>query len=397
MSKSDQQRFSEATDALLSLASTEGMEIYNGYAGVQEWLSQQADPAAAEKRVGALLSLGYQFGGTAATASLRDAVRALLLVQITRCGLGSAGIKALKARASSSNPVSARATTVKELKELCSRIIVSPGGIFIDTNIYKWANKTGLADIGRTLRAGRDRGVKMLQSAYQYVAVGGDPKRYYAQWFGTADAREVAENLQRMMDAYRTKSIDIYADESQQTKSSAASAEEKLNNVYGSAIRQQHSVFLKQKTVRVNLGEHFFGKTATHSHQIVYDDQQVVYLERALALSAQRKQAEARFFAGVKAGGDADALDAIHTRESAALTAQIKEQAALLPTGEEQISVAGVILHEVSHNTVGTTDVVEAGQTMYGPNLCAWLARSNPDMTADNADNYRLFCEQFLT
>jgi hypothetical protein len=59
--------------------------------------------------------------------------------------------------------------------------------------------------------------------------------------------------------------------------------------------------------------------------------------------------------------------------------------------------VAGVILHEVSHNTIGTTDIVEAGQTMYGPNLCAWLARSNPDKTADNADNYRLFCEQFLT
>jgi hypothetical protein len=33
---------------------------------------------------------------------------------------------------------------------------------------------------------------------------------------------------------------------------------------------------------------------------------------------------------------------------------------------------------------------------MYGPNLCGWLARTYPDRAVGNADNYRLYCEEFM-
>ncbi len=193
-----------------------------------------------------------------------------------------------------------------------------------------------------------------------------------------------------MMDVYRTRAIGIYADE--YAKPSEAPT---LRNLWGSATRAWEAL-AATGVIRVNLGKHFFGGAAEHSHQIVYDAEQILYLERAIALSEERVQANKAFFQAVQAGGDVNVLEAERDMRVADLTAQIALQDALLPKGDEQISVAGVLLHEVSHNAVGTTDHVVSGQAMYGPNFCSWLARTNPAKTVDNADSYRLFCEQFL-
>jgi len=385
MSKSDEKRFDAALETLLSLAQREGMVIYNGYAGMLEWLGQQADRATAKQKAGAAISLGYHFSSSPAIAALRDALRALLLLQVTRFAMSGGPLKRLKDRASA-NPTVARATTLNELKELCGRIIVRPGGILVDKRVYYWAGVNRFAHISQTLRAGRDTGVQLLESAYAYVAQGTDPTGHYVRWFGTGDANVVRTNLRHMMDAYRNKAIGIYAEESG----------EMLKPVFGSAARAFEA--LSANVIKVNLGAHFFGQTATYSRQIVYDEQQISYMERAMALSEEREQANKGFFRALHDGGIQDVLERELEARKIDLTAQMREQTALLPPPGvgEQISVAGVILHEVSHNAVRTTDVQEAGQVMYGPNFCMWLARTKPARTVENADSYRLFCEQFM-
>jgi hypothetical protein len=385
MSKSDEQRFDAAVKTLLSIAQHEGMVFYKGYAGVLEWLDQQTDRVSAKRKAGAALSLGYHFSSSPAIAAFRDAIRALLLVQVTRFALSGTPLKRIKERASA-NPMVARAKVIQELKALCELINVRPGGILIDERVHHWAAVSRFANMGRTLRAGRDTGVQLLESAYAHVAGGNDPDGHYRRWFGSADASVVLKNLKDLMDAYRTKTIGIYVEES----------EGQLSAVFGSAQRT-FDALSTAKVIKVNLGAHFYSRSATHSHQIVYDEQQISYMESILALSEERGQLRSRFIQAIKVeGSDPDVLEREMEASRDVLKTQMELQYELLPKGPEQISVAGVILHEVSHSGIGTTDVKEAGQTMYGPNYCKWLARTNPAKTLINADSYRLFCEQFM-
>ena len=62
-------------------------------------------------------------------------------------------------------------------------------------------------------------------------------------------------------------------------------------------------------------------------------------------------------------------------------------------------SGAGVIIHEASHYVCGTLDVPSSGGpggVMYGPTCCAAEASKNNPGVVKNADNYRLYADQFL-
>lgn len=60
-----------------------------------------------------------------------------------------------------------------------------------------------------------------------------------------------------------------------------------------------------------------------------------------------------------------------------------------------QDSIAGVIIHELTHAICGTDDVVYKGVQTYGPALCDRLARERPDLAINNADTYEYLCENF--
>jgi hypothetical protein len=60
------------------------------------------------------------------------------------------------------------------------------------------------------------------------------------------------------------------------------------------------------------------------------------------------------------------------------------------------IAYEGTIVHELSHLVVGTDDIKVEGVTMYGYNLCRFLASKAPAKAIKNADCYRLFCDEFL-
>lgn len=78
------------------------------------------------------------------------------------------------------------------------------------------------------------------------------------------------------------------------------------------------------------------------------------------------------------------------------------------------VSFAGTIIHELSHSRLGTDDLnLKAyiddssnaidklfgtkGYLAYGQYFCHRLAQQNSKAAQNNADNYRLFCESFLS
>jgi len=60
-------------------------------------------------------------------------------------------------------------------------------------------------------------------------------------------------------------------------------------------------------------------------------------------------------------------------------------------------SMAGVVIHELSHTICDTDDEVYPGTTTecYGEDLCQRLALNYPEKAVNNADNYEFFCESY--
>lgn len=60
-------------------------------------------------------------------------------------------------------------------------------------------------------------------------------------------------------------------------------------------------------------------------------------------------------------------------------------------------SIAGVIIHELSHSICGTDDVDFEGAKTYGVKRCKNLATKRPDLAVKNADCYEYLCEAYQT
>ncbi|MFH0844667.1 MAG: M35 family metallo-endopeptidase, partial [Pseudomonadota bacterium] len=164
---------------------------------------------------------------------------------------------------------------------------------------------------------------------------------------------------------------------------------------------QPYIKFLQGTHVTINLAQHFFdlNKTAAHSSEIV-DDKTIVdeTLQRHMKLARDRETAKMTFFQDIQApGANIEARAQSYDLELAAIQKQIGINAARLSSSQaDKISVAGVIVHETSHNVVNTKDIKKDSVTMYGPSFCAWLALHHPEDATNNADSYRLYCEEFM-
>lgn len=60
-----------------------------------------------------------------------------------------------------------------------------------------------------------------------------------------------------------------------------------------------------------------------------------------------------------------------------------------------QDSIAGVIIHELSHSICGTDDVIYKGGPTYGADACKVLATEKPQLAVHNADSYEYLCENY--
>jgi hypothetical protein len=58
-------------------------------------------------------------------------------------------------------------------------------------------------------------------------------------------------------------------------------------------------------------------------------------------------------------------------------------------------SIAGVIIHELSHAICSTEDVIYNGAKTYGPKKCHALAGADPALAITNADSYEYLCEHY--
>ncbi|HVZ44297.1 MAG TPA: M35 family metallo-endopeptidase [Ramlibacter sp.] len=391
----DVQRFDDALATLNELAAHD-MDFYKGYEGVLDWLAQQTSPGTAKGVVGEQLSLGWHFRKSAAITQFREALRAYLLVLITRYGLAGGQLKTAKGIEPGSDAAHTRRVLLASLKNYCRRIVVRHGGIVIDSKVYEWAGLRHFADVARVLRDGRDRGAEILRHAFAYARRVDDAQGHYARWFGIANRREVATDFERLIEVYHKKSIRIRVEERTERDGSV-----RLDTVYGVATRQHWDYAQPKELIDIRLGDYFFDGTAVHSSQIVHDTAMYdAILERHLVMKKEQATALEDLRQAIMAGGDEVALEAAHTLREADIARRIRENAARVPPQDrtrEKISVTGVILHEVTHNAIWTTDVQIEGQAMYGPNCCLWLARNHPGKAATNADNFRLFSEEFLT
>lgn len=393
MPKSKKQTFDDAMAALLTLAAAGNMVMYKSYNGVLQWLEAQANQETAKERIGGMISLGSDSGQSVSLAVHRNATLALLLVMATRYAASSKEISARKSAASGFRTVQDTHAVVKELIERSARIVESHGGILIQPKVYGHATRLRTPNVALMLRSGRDTAKQLLGEAYGYTTRSRSGFRSkYESWFGTAPPDSVQENLKRMYDALCRKSVNFDAD--------GRGAQGGLQSGWANATPQTYTDFLKKDYVDINLAEHFFdsGKTGEHSSQIVEDPAIVSdVLNRHMELAREKEAVGTSFFADIKLGADIDLRQARHDRELADVQRRIDANAAGFPSSrDDKISVAGVIVHETSHNVVSTQDVQINSVTMYGPNLCGWLARTHPDKAVNNADSYRLYCEEFM-
>lgn len=62
----------------------------------------------------------------------------------------------------------------------------------------------------------------------------------------------------------------------------------------------------------------------------------------------------------------------------------------------EQMSSAGVIIHELMHAICNADDKTnQAGKLLYGPRKCKAEAIARPEVTISNADSFRLFGDAY--
>ncbi|TKC87736.1 hypothetical protein FAZ69_15725 [Trinickia terrae] len=423
--KSGTERFDEALETLLSLGATRGFEFYNGYKGVLVWLSKQANPVVAKNTVGSQISVGGFFSDKSLLAvEIRRSLRALLLLKITCHNLSRDGVTALKGIYDGARYPHQLIKINSEIKEASrSPRLTSIEPVEISPAVYEYAGGIGFPHTRQTLEDGRNSGNQMLREAHAYMKSPSREKLLYTRWFGDFDAtfngkknRETVEdNIRKVMGAYATKRMMF-------------TFTRRMGDVIATAAQQSYEEFCKQNYIKVNLAEYFFPGTDSHSDQLFYDAKEyAAYFDRHLKIKAEKNSKflniicremngyyssyseERRKFKEAKAKAKADP-DIIK------LETEMHENWMLLPLPpwaerERKISVAGVIVHEATHQIVDTTDVSvlmrgegeeevvyssAGGEVMYGADKCYWLARKAPQLAITNADNYRLFCEEFL-
>jgi hypothetical protein len=93
--------------------------------------------------------------------------------------------------------------------------------------------------------------------------------------------------------------------------------------------------------------------------------------------------------------GDPGELDRTHVVLGGRFFSHCEERAN--PNDVERMSGAGVVIHELSHAVCNTKDIDgrDNVKVLYGPRKCKAAAIERPDSVVNNADNYRLFAEEY--
>ncbi|MDA9556339.1 M35 family metallo-endopeptidase [Vibrio sp.] len=390
MAKTNIDRFNQGLDGLLTLGGTDNEAIYKGYYGVLEWLDAQGNMDTAMETLGAKLALGGYVIHSEKAKKHRNAVRSYMLLMATRYAYSDSQLTDISTTHSSYNNAQSTQTVIDLLVEKSRPIVASTSGVVLTPKLLNVMNEKNLdiTEFTKKIRQGRDDAKRIVERGL--AALSTTPNSNLTGWFGQLTNSQLStlkSNFKQLLTALTQKSIQLDAAVKTQT--------------WGTATPRDYERMMQRDYIEINLGHYFYTKTGAHSKQLVRDPSFYdSVISTGINLSSDQRQMRSDLLHNLQQSSSDDETEAINTAydvASKALKKKIKDNEARLQKDEHAlISYAGVILHEVTHNVINTTDVSLSGVTMYGPNSCFWLAKRSPAHCITNADNYRLYCENYL-
>ncbi|MDI1443446.1 M35 family metallo-endopeptidase [Polyangium sp. 6x1] len=376
MSKAATDRFDEALKTLEDFCAQR--QSPGAYYAVLNWLKKQAHPATAKATVGALLSLDTH-GPAPADRKLG---RAFLLVSATCDGKSAVQVDQLRKEllATPSGAFSAVVQT-RLASAIARHPLLSGSAVFEKSLLDKIGllqfDKQKIHDAFETTK-GLLRKAKSLLDARQCDAA-------YTRWFGAMDDaryQAVTMNIGRLVIASHTRPVVFeYLGKSD----------------FGSSRTLDFKGYTREGIARIALGDKFFGPGADRQPRNAARNVAPAMMQMK-GLNDEKDRAVKDTMLRVAALDDPNArrlADAEGAQKEAEINGRRAALAAASLKDDSVIGYAGICVHELSHNVVSTDDVVYQGVTMYGYNLCQYLAANEPKRALINADNYRLFCDEF--
>lgn len=380
MSKAATDRFNEALKTLEDYCVQR--QTPGAYYAVLNWLQKQPNIPTAKATVGALLSLDTH--GPAAND--RKLARAYLLVSATCENKSAAVIGTLRQELLKTPTAMFGAMVQSRLMGATSRYPLLSGAPLIHKSLRDHLDGTGFSQAHVTDGVATAKFVlgkaKLMLDSNQCNAV-------YERWFGAMDQARyntVKQNISKMVLEAHTKPIVLrYNGE----------------NEFGCVNQTNKTEYREQNIISITLGTRFFGPQAgVRPRSNVFElAPYATAVNAMMMLNGEREAAQRAIMREARKYDDVAKQNQVTEAGFRKIDVDIDAKRTALGSAFKDdyvIAYEGTVVHEFSHLIAGTDDVKLDGVTMYGYNLCRYLATSRPARAIQNADNYRLFCDEFL-
>ncbi|MDC0748007.1 M35 family metallo-endopeptidase [Polyangium mundeleinium] len=380
MSKAATDRFDEALKTLEDFCVQR--QNPSAYFGVLNWLQKQPSRDTARATIGARISLDTH-GPPPADRKL---ARAFLLVSATCENKGEAQVGLLRQELLAAPKGAFGAKVQTMLNAALARQPHLPGAVVLDATLQTKIAEAGFAK-ANILDAFET--AKFVLGKAKLLLDAGQCNAAYQRWFGPMEASRyntVKGNISNLVLAAHAKPVVIRY---------LATPD------FGSTEKQTFQQYSGKREALIALGDKFFGANAgRRPRSNVYDlATYSVAVNNVMELNEAKAKAEADVLKQAQKLADV-------AKQTEVMEAGFKKIEADIDTKRKALVAAfkddyvmgytGVIVHELSHHVAGTIDVKADEVTMYGYNLCRYLAAKSPATAIKNADNYRLFCDEFL-
>ncbi|MDI1428788.1 M35 family metallo-endopeptidase [Polyangium sorediatum] len=380
MSKAATDRFDEALKTLEDFCVQR--QTPSAYFGVLNWLQKQPNRDTARATIGARISLDTH-GPLPADRKL---ARAFLLVAATCENKSEAQVGLLRQELLAAPQGAFGAKVLTMLNAAIARQPHLPGAVVLDATL-----QTKIADAGFAKANILDafETAKFVLGKAKLLLDAGQCSAAYTRWFGTMDAARydtVKGNISNLVFAAHAKPVVIRY---------LATPD------FGSTEKQTFQRYSGKREALIALGDKFFGANAgRRPRSNVYDlPTYGAAVNKVMELNDEKAKAEAKVLKEAQKFPDVAKQNAVTEAGFREIEVNIdaKRKALVADFKDDYvIGYTGVIVHELSHHVAGTIDLTSEGVTMYGYNLCRFLAANSPKSAIKNADNYRLFCDEFL-
>jgi hypothetical protein len=259
----------------------------------------------------------------------------------------------------------------KELKAYAALSPMPKSGVILMPS-FRYANQLEVTNAKSTLASAKQVMMKAYLTATSGARNAGSERTLLENWFGAYDSNRYATvlaNLKTLNDVLGARPICVYYRGSRVTGKQPSdkpndNGSMNKSTAFASAFKRTDLPAVYDSTyAHVTLAEKFFN-----------------YKTKNAGVSG-KLQARVAMFGGAKAN----------------LSRPGKTYAST--SGKD--SIAGALVHELSHNLCDTDDITlpvgspSPGNDCYGHTNCTWLKNNRPADAINNADNYEYYFEQF--